>query len=317
VSRLGALEALGRGISNVRANWEVVAVATAGSLASIALLVLALVPWLSAFGVGVRDLFGARRPGLAGVLGAAAGGLDPRQLVARLGAGAIALLLALLLGSVLYAWYYAGMVGVLVAGDAQAPAGAHRAAGLFRTWSWRFFLSEATRLTWKMLVYLSVILTLLGVAVILALALLLLAAEMVHGRGAVPAAAIGCGGMLPLLFAMLAIWGAGCVGLGELARPGSSVGSAVRLGFQVFGARLGACLALLALFVVASLAVAIVCGSFELLFASAGLARRAVVEVAALVVQAAAGALLGSVFMASCVALLRSEPGSRIETATA
>jgi hypothetical protein len=307
VNRLGALDALGRGISNVRANWEVVIAAAVGGLLSLVLMLLSLLPWLSAFGISARQLLAPREPGVGDLFGSLAGALDPRELLTKIGAGVLAFLLALLLVSVLYAWYYGGMLGVLVAGDAQAPAGAHRAPPVFRTWSWRLFLSEATRLTWKVMLYLSAVLTLLMLAIVLALLLVLLVVVVSHGRGSLAAFAVGCGGMLPILFAMLAIYGAGCVGLGELARPGGGVRSALRLGFRVFGQRLGACLALMVLFVMASLVVGLLCGGIELLFSGAGLARRAAVEGVTLVAQVAAGALLGSVFMASCVALLRSE----------
>jgi len=309
VKKLGALEALGRGLANVHANWQVVLVSVAGSVLLVAIVLASLFPWIAALGLDVGRLLAGQGASGGDLFNALRNFLSPQDLLARLGAGLLAFTLGLTLASVVYAWYYGGVLGVLVAGDAQAPAGAGRASEVFRTWSGRFFLHEAARLTWRVLVYYSVVLTLLFGVLLLAGALLVVASLVANQRSPGAALAIGCGGMLPLLFAMLTINGAGWLGLGELPRPGGSVRSAIRLGYRIFGRRLGACLGLIGLFVLLSLTVGMFFGLVNLIVGAARMALgiSAAVESMVFILQLGTNSYLSLVFLAAAIALLRSE----------
>jgi hypothetical protein len=307
VTRLTALDALGRGIANVRGNLEVVLASAAGSIAVLAVVVLSLVPWL---GSGAGELVrrftaaGADVPDPAAIFGRSLAAVsDLWGLILAVGVGLTA-------ASVVYAWYFGGLLGVLAAGDAQAPPGTGRGSELFRTWSLRFFFGEASRLVWRVLLFYSLVLAILLVVLVGFVVLIGAVAATAASSGSSIALLLGCGGLLPLTFAFFVVAAALSLGQVVLVRPSSSVLAATRTGFSLVGRRLGAVLALYALLIVASIVVGVLemAAGFlaGLLFVGVpALATGA--QIALFVVQLLVGALINLVFVAAFVALVRGE----------
>ncbi len=309
MKRLQALEALGRGIANVRANWPVLVAYLAGTLVVVLIVIASVFPWVAAFGPGLSKwMQGSAGTGLLGI---APSSIDPSELLARFGAAFLAFTLGLTVGSLVFCWYMGGILGVLVAGDAQAPAGPGRAPVVFRTWSWRLFVAESNRLAWKLMLYYSVFMALLLGVMILIFGLVALIGLSLDARGGGVALAVGCGGALPLLFALFVVYAATLTGQAELARPGVRVGSAVRLAFHVLGRRLGGIVVLLVLLFVAAFAVGLVAGGLNLVLGGAAAAKTMALpdlgEGAILVFEMLANSILNVIALATVVALARSE----------
>ena len=134
MKRLSAVDALGRGAANVRANLELLVVTTLGSVAIALLVILSFLPWVATLGFDLDGL-SSQAPDpkrIEDLFDQLAGG---GELIARLGGFLLSLSLALTLASVIYCWYQGGILGLLVAADAQAPQGAGREPILFRIWS--------------------------------------------------------------------------------------------------------------------------------------------------------------------------------------
>jgi hypothetical protein len=310
VTRVGALEALGRGLVNVRANAELVPAVTAGTLAVFLLLLASFLPWLGALGLDPRDLVAGEPPDFDALAGAARAGLAPEGIVARFGVAFTAIALGLIVSSLMYCWYWGGALGVLVAGEAQAPPGAGRAPAVFRTFSARFLLGEARRLTAPVLLFLSLFLGLMLLLLVALGALFALALALGERRGGGAGLAVGCGGAFPLLFAWIALLLALWFGQVELPRRGIGVRAAATLGFRWLGARLGAALALFALFLCASLAIGIFVGGagflIKLWFAESFPAELTI-DLLAWFAQLVSSAALNLVLAASFAALARGE----------
>ena len=307
MTRLSAVDALGRGLANVRGNLAVVATAAAGALAVLVVILLAMLPWLGAMGIELSTLLGADRLDLGDW---AALATAPAQLLAQLGTFLLSLSLALTFASVLFSWYHGGVLGVLAAGDAQAPAGAGRPAVAFRTWSWPFFAGEATRLTWRVLIFYSLLMLLWSVLAVAAGVLVFATTAVALRSGGVAGFGLGCGGALPLLFGFFVVFGATQLGQADLPRAESRATTAARAGFRVLGRRLGAALGLGALLFGAAFAIGIAFALVDLALViglGAWPAAAAAVRIALLLVQLLASSWLNLVFAAAFIALLRSE----------
>jgi hypothetical protein len=304
VGRLAAIDALGRGLANVRANWELLVAQVVAMLVLAVLVVGSLVPLVFAFGFT-----------LAAVVA------TPADLLARLADPGLWLstaVLAALLGATLlgglalavYSWFQAGIFGVLVAGDRQAGPGARRPAALFRNYSWPDFAGWAGRGVWRIFgwyhVYVTVITLLLGAWV----ALLAIAVRVGVGRGPAAGLGIGCGGALPLVFALLfsALWFEAAKA--DVMRAGSGALASWRRGGTVVARRFGGSLLLFLLMLCASVAVSVVMVPVQL-FAELGLKNAfgayLGVQIFVTLVQTIAGTALGLVFGAAWVALVRAE----------
>lgn len=309
MKRLSAIDALARGAANVRANPQLVAVSVAGSVALLVLVLLSFLPWLGAIGFDASWLTGAGPdPAKLRALADRFGSLD--DLVARLGGFLLAVSLALTLASIVYCWYQGGILGVLVAGDAQAPAGGGRDALLFRTFSLPFFVHEAQRLTWRLLLFYSLFFAVFLAVIVLAAALLAAAGLAGGERGVAAGCALACGLLLPLLFVGFALLAAIQLGQAELVRPESGVLAATRAAFATLGRRLGAAALLVVLFLLVSFVVGIGFGVVNFV-ADLALSGRPAALVALHVgfwlVQVAVSAVFNLVFTAAFVALARSE----------
>jgi hypothetical protein len=313
VKRLTAVEALGRGTANVRANRELVGVATAGSLAIVALVFLSFLPWIAALGIDPAwftgqqpdpEKIGELFEGLFATMGSVS------ELLARLGGLLLSLSLSLTLASLFFCWYQGGTLGVLVAGDAQAPAGGGREPILFRTWSRRLFLFEARRLTWPLLLFYSLFFGFWLLVGAVTVGIFAGAGLLGSRSGAAAGCALVCGMLLPLMFVSFALYAAMQLGQVDLVRPASSVAVATRAAFSILGRRLGAAAALMSIFVVVSVGFGIAFGVVGLvadLLLSSRVVLGATVRVVLGLVQMAVGAAVGLVFMAAFAALVRSE----------
>lgn len=310
MKRLTALEALGRGLSNVRGNLEVVAAAAAGSVGILVLVVVSLIPWLGISILAPQRFAAGQRLGPDQIVAWLSRLASPRDLLAQLGLGLLALLVGLTAASVLYGWVWGGVLAVLHAGDAQAPPGSGRGAELFRIWSRKFFALEAARLTWKVLLFLSLFFALL-LLVMLALFLLVVAAVVVGAKsGATTGLALGCGGLLPLLFVYFAVSGAMWIGQVELVRPEVSVTAATRAGFAVLGRRLGASVAIFGLFFLLACAAGLLFGGAAFLLRLSLASRPAIaatVDLALSLIQLTVSSALQVASAGAFVALARSE----------
>ena len=301
--RLTAFEALGRGFANVRANWELLPLQLAALLLAVMLTIASLVPLAVALGL---TLAGVQQPSelLERVL-------DPAT---WLTAGVLASLAGcLLLGGLVlgaYAWFQAGVFGVLVAGDRQAGPGPRRPRALFRTFSWSDFAGWAAHRFWRLIgwyhYYFLLMLLLVGLFGIL------LIGSLRVGLAEGPAAGIGigCGGLLPLVFVFLFCSLLTVAAKADVVRDDSGARESWTRAAKVVGRRLGGGLLLLLLFFVTSFAIAMVLMPFQFFsqlavrqspFAGFG------VSSAVSLVQTGVGVVLGLVYAASFVALVRAE----------
>ncbi len=309
MTRLSTFDALGRGSANARANFELIVASFVGTLILVAIVLAAIVPWMATIGLDASWLWGdTKLPDDLPALWRLAS--SPAELLARIGSVILSLTVALTLASIVFCWYFGGILGVLVAADAQAPAGAGRESILFRAWSRDLFFQEARRLVWKVMLYYSLfgaiwffVALLCGGAVAAAV---LIGAQAGVGAGF----AVGCGALLPLLFVLFAVLAAMQIGVADLPRHGSGARAATRAGFTVLGRRLGASLLIVVFFFVAS---AILAAGFTTVEIVVDLALSAVPLLALALrcvlfgVQLFVGAALNIAAAASFVALLRNE----------
>jgi len=124
--RISAIEALVRGFANARSNWEVVVAQALAGLLLGALAVASFVPIGVALGLELVEI--DRDP--LGTLGRI---LDPGLWLS--GRVLAALVVGLVIGTAaiaVYAWFQAGIMGVLVDGDRRAGDGGSAPAARFR-----------------------------------------------------------------------------------------------------------------------------------------------------------------------------------------
>lgn len=254
--RLDAIGVLRRGWSNFRANWELLPLQWALTLAFGALFAISLVPIVVAIGWSVfagapssPDGWGDWLTGLPAILMARAVPLT-FGVVASLVLGTIAILA--------YAFMLGGTYGTYWAGDRQAPAGAGTLPPLFRVYSWELFSGWGRRRLWT---YFWLVHFFVAVVLVLLLFWLLLvfgAVAAYQGYGGFAAFGLGCGGAIPLLFVGLVVSFWFQLALVEAAREEATVATAVRQGLRLLGERLGAFLLLFLLQLVAGMVMGMV-----------------------------------------------------------
>ena len=314
--RLSAIDCLRRGLASSGANWELV-----------------IVQWLHGFALTFLLVVGSALPFVALGYDLATASLPEdldqtrSELLLRaqgrlliLGAALFGMLVLWLLAVLLHAWVQAGTYGVLHAADRQALPGTGRGLRSFRTFAWRNFfgwaglygrrffgfanLAGLLFVVWAVLVPLWMSATLGGAAR--------------WGEGG--ALGIGCGGALPLGFVLLVLLLWYAVAQADLAREGSGLRAASRVGLEVLGARLGAVLFLAVLFL---LPFALLAGA-GLAAQTAGLLLtgrpllRAAAEIGFTLIASFTQGLLLIALGGTLVALVRSETargtGSRLAT---
>jgi hypothetical protein len=310
VRGLTALEAIGRGTANVRGNPQLVVVSVAGTAALLVLVLLSFLPWMATLGVDFSWLDGTEPD--AERLRALFDRFDSLdELLGTAGAFLLALTFALTLATLLYCWLQGGTLGVLVAGDAQAPAGAGRDALLFRTFSMPLFVHEAQRLVWRFLLFYSLIFAVLLALVVAVGALVVAAGALAGERGAGAGCALACGLLLPMLFVTFVVAAAIQIGQAELVRPASGVLAATRSALALLGRRIGAAAVVVVWLVGVSVALGIgftiVGFGFDLALRQS-LAAQVALRALLAIVQLAASSAVNLVFAAAFVALARSEP---------
>jgi hypothetical protein len=304
--RLSAGDCLRRGLANLWANRELVLIQWLQGFAFTILLFVGLALPLVALGfdLATTDVLGDPNRTLPELLPRAQGRLPGLALAL---AGTLVLWLVAFL---LHCYVQAGTYGVLLAADRQALPGGARSSRFFRTFSLRDFLGWAGRHGGRFFGFAN----LAGLFLLVwALGLLLWSGATLGGAarwGEGAAVGIGCGGALPLGFVLLVLGLWYGVAQADLAREGSGIRAASRIGLEVLGSRLGAValffvLFLVALFVVLGGVGTIALASDLLLVGQPGL--RAAAQIGFTLIETLTQGLLLIALGGTLVALVRSE----------
>ena len=308
--RLSAIDCVGRGVTNLRAHWELVLVYLAQSLVCAVLSLvggLGLILLVGAsflFEVGnARDWSGAieRLEGLS---------IDGGLVAIALAAGVI---LVTVVGLV-YSWFQAGIVTTLERGERQAPVRRRVAPLFFRTFAGRSFVGWSHRGAWRFFGLFCLVVA--CAAVMVGLYLLAVGVSLVAtGQGGSPGAVIGgCLALLPLVGFLLLFQLWFLVSMTLAARDGASALRAAREGLAVLGGRLGGALLIILLFVIASLTVGLLffplTQGMAVALADSAVASFAVRSLLTMAQWLVNGILTVALF-ASVVALARSEVDRR------
>ncbi|MCZ6727709.1 MAG: hypothetical protein O7A98_10215 [Acidobacteria bacterium] len=252
--RLSAIDCIGRGVSNLRANWELVLLQFLQGVVLTLLSVIALVGTVAL--LGATFLFEMSHFD------------DWTEVLERLeglsfnwGLLAISLALLLILATVLslvYSWFQAGIFATLERGERQAPPAAGVDSQLFRTFRGRDFMGWGSLWVWRYfwffggvgLVFTILLSVVIGIAALLAVAL-----RDVGGFGAVM---FGCAAAVPLVALMVAfnLWVV--LGMALLPREEYGVWRASRRALTILRQRLGGVLLIGLIFIIASLGLALV-----------------------------------------------------------
>ncbi|HEV7517998.1 MAG TPA: hypothetical protein VGR07_16990, partial [Thermoanaerobaculia bacterium] len=227
--RLSAMDCLRRGLASTGANWELVVIQWLHGFALTLLLVVGSALPFVALGYdlatssglgGIDDLDQARSDLLLRAQG--------RLLV--LATALFGMLVLWFLAVLLHAWVQAGTYGVLHAADRQALPGAVRGLRPFRTFAWRNFFGWAGLYGGRFFGFanLAGLLFLLWFLAVPLWMSATLGGAARWGEGG--ALGIGCGGALPLGFALLVLILWYLVAQADLAREGSRVLAAAKAG---------------------------------------------------------------------------------------
>jgi len=311
-TRLPALDALARGFVNVRANRELIVVQLAAGLLLAASIVVPFLLLFARLGIPLQLVSAGDPDALAKAFAA----IDLTRLAPMLGIGLLLMLVVGTLVFILYCWFQAGTLAVLLAGEAQAPLARSAPAAVFRTFSWAGFVGWASRhglrIFWINNLFL-IFLTLL----LFALALpFLLGAWLSEGTFSAVGGAVDYSLALPLGFVAAVLLLAMMVAQICAVEEGATVWRATRRAFAITGNRLGGLLLLYLLLIVGSIAVTTFFGGLGLIL-NLALAR---LELLQNVLAAVLGLVefitsvgLTLVMTAAIVALVRSE--MRMESA--
>lgn len=306
--RLSALDALSRGFVNVRANRELIAIQIASSLLLAASIVVPALFLLVRLGVPLQVFTSNNPEALASALAAIQ--VDLGELVSMLGLGLVLMLVVGTLAFIVYCWFQAGTLAVLLAGEAQAPVVRIAPSAVFRTFSWANFVGWASRYGMRIFWVDNLFLFFLTLLLLVFSLPFLLMFWFSQSDFSVAGCALGCGLALPLVFVGLILVLAMMVAQICAVEEGATVRGASRRAFSITGKRLGGLLLLYLLLVVGSIAVATFFGGLGLVLKLA-LARTelllfvlsSVLGVAELVLSVG----LTLVMTAAIVALVRAE----------
>lgn len=251
--RLPALDALVRGFANLRANRELVLVQIASGVLLAASILVPLLLFLARLGIPL-SVWNTKDPeALAKALASVS--LDLGQLTSMLGLGLLVMLVVGTLVFVLYCWFQAGTLAVLLAGEAQAPVGRRMPAEVFRTFTWAGFVGWASRYGMRIfwinnlfLIFLTLLLLAFTLPIVLAS---WFSEDGVSALGCV----MGCGLALPLGFIAVVLVLAMMVAQICAVEEGATTWRATRRAFSITGHRLGGLLLLYLLTICGSLAV--------------------------------------------------------------
>lgn len=306
--RLSALDALSRGMANVRANRELIGVQVVAGLILAASIIVPLLLFLNRLGVPLSIFTASNPEDVRQALESLQ--FDLGQIASLLGVGLLLFLVVGTLVFIAYCWFQAGTLAVLSAGEAQAPLTRVAPPTVFRTFSWASFLGWAnrygSRIFWVNNLFLIFLTVVLGVLTLP----LVLVSRLVAGSGALVACAAGCGLALPLGFVILVLMLATIVAQICAVEEGATVRGATRRAFSITGNRLGGLLLLYLLLIVGSIAVTILFGGVglvvKLAFARWGMLLT-VLSALLGVVEFVVSAGLTLALTAAIVALVRAE----------
>lgn len=311
--RRTAVDCLRRGFLSSRANWGLVPMKLLQDLLLSVLLIASFVPPLLVLGGFVLLEGGFSEAALQDWIAGLGDEIATR--VVPLVLAVVASLVIGLLAVVVWAWFEGGMLGVLVAAERQALPRAEDAPGgwrWFRTFTLRDFSGWGGRYLWRYFWFFHLALTVSLVFAFL-LALLLVGAVAGNERwGPGAAIGIGCGGALPLVFAVVvyALWFSAAQPAVALEGSGSVRGSA--LGLRVVGRRLGASLLIGLTFLVVLTVVYMVLalGNFAAeLFLKSSVAAWLTVYLSVTLVQLAVSSALNVYLLAAFSSLVVAEAG--------
>jgi len=305
--------AVERGVSSLRANWELVLVGWLRSLLTTALSVLGLLPplWV----LGIRDFAGAAANDSAAWNRWTTDAVQrilasPHELLWPLVGASLLTLLIWSIAFVLYCYLQAGILGTLTAADRQCPPGTSGAWELFRTFSPRALFGWGRRYVWRLFWLLNLLFVVYFVWALLFFTLVTLAAFAAERWGGAAGFGVGCGGTLPLLFgALVMVVGANLAQI-AIANPDATVRSAVVRALEVLGKRLGTVILLLVLWTLATitLTIVVVVISVVLGLLTAGEPGLGMaIQVAMTLLQWLVGSMVTLTFMASLVPLMRPD----------
>jgi len=266
---LSAVSCIQRGVTNLRANWELVFISWLQGFLSAFLVVVGFAPPLAVLGFASLDWMNTTPVEWAEFL-AQMGQLMNRGSEAwlLLGTSLLVSFAIWLAAFLVYCFFQGGILGILMTGDRQAPQGRLHGWEWFRTYSGRDLRGWGGRYLWRYFWLLNLIASLALLWVLIFAVVIGLTALGGEQWGATAAFGIGCGASIPLFFGLLllALWAN--VAQVDLAREDSTVGKALRRSLGLVGRRLGA---VTILFLVA-LVLAIVIGvGFSILSFASGL----------------------------------------------
>jgi hypothetical protein len=306
--RLAAVDAVGRGLANLRANAELVIVQLVASLFIGVSIALPVVFLLRRIGIDPTIFVGSDPTKVQEAIEAI--DFDPGAILGAFGAGLLFLLVGGTILFVFYCWAQSGTLAVLSHGDAQAPVTRGAPVEVFRTFSWRAFFSWSFRHVWPLFwlnnLYL---LVLLAVSLLFLLPVAFLGGS-IDETNVGPACLLGCGLAIPLVFLVCVLSLALQVSAAVLVVEECGVGRSFRRGLALTGRRFGGLLLLVLLLGTASIAVAMLFAFLELglgFALSEPSAFRFALSTGFQILKFMLSAVLGLVFSAALIAIVRNE----------
>jgi hypothetical protein len=273
--RMPALDALARGFANVSGNRELILVQMASGLLLAAAIFVPILLFLVRLGIPL-SLWSADDPA-ALVQAFESIHLDLAQIVPMLGMALLVLLVVGTLVFILYCWFQAGTLAVLLAGEAQAPVVRTAPAIVFRTFSWAGFVGWASRFGARIFWVNNLFLVFLTLWLVLFSLPFFASAWFSSDALSLGGCLVGCGLALPLGFVAMVLVLALIVAQICAVEERATTFGATRRAFAITGRRLGGLLLLYLLMIVGSLAVSALFAGFglvlELLLAQSGLLR--------------------------------------------
>ena len=311
---LSAVSCLQRGVTNLRANWELVFVSWLQGLLTAGLILVGFAPPLGVLGFASFDWLATSEVEWTEFL-AHAGELMNRGSDAwmLLGASLLVSSAIWLLAFLVYCFFQGGILGILMAGDRQAPDGRSRGWQWFRTFSGRDLRGWGGRFLWRyfwLLNLMAAIGMLWVLVVVVVFGLTVLGGEQWGGAAAF---GIGCGSSIPLAFGaiLLVLWTN--LAQVDLAREDSRGGLALRRSLNLVGRRLGAVTLIflvalvLAIFLGVGVSILSVLAGLFLPETGVGAWAGTVVQLGLSGLEMIVGSVVAVGFSASLVSLVRSE----------
>ena len=308
---LSAVDAIRRGLVNLRANWELLIFQVLQVLIVSVLVVVGFLPPLSVLGFSDLLAFESAAQDLPSVVESLSGVVNRGREAWMLLLASLVLTSAIwLMATLVYCYFQGGIYGILVAGDRQAPPGRPRGWQWFRTFTATGLRGWAARYLWRYFWLLNLFLMISTLWLLVPLGLLLMTVWGEAQWGTPAALGIGCGGAIPVIFSMLVLAFWAQLAQAELARQDSGVWLATRRGLQILGRRLGAVILLGCLLTVVMVTITVsvaVLSTFLDFFSGVGSAAKWTGHLMLTLVEWGLSSVITVAFAATLVALVRSE----------